>query len=78
MSKFQDTHPGWMPSQLDVLKADQLAWEQWHKQNTQVRLTGRLPASWRRRERAENWMLLVTHLLAACVGALTVLWSRGP
>lgn len=74
MRGFQDTHPGWLPSQLDILKADQLAWEQWHQQNAHVRLTSRLP----RRERTENWLLLVTHLLAACVGALIVLWSRGP
>lgn len=35
------TIPGWLPSQIDLLRADARAWHHWRDQNRHVRLTRR-------------------------------------
>lgn len=41
---MNDTRPGgWAPSQLDMMRAEAKAWEQWHQQNRHVRLTRPIP-----------------------------------
>ena len=55
------TQPAWLPSQIDLLRADAIAWHHWRQQNRHVRLTRRVPP------RPINRGDL---LLAATIGAL--------
>lgn len=59
---MNDTRPGgWAPSQLDMMRAEARAWEQWRQQNRHVRLTRPIPP--------QN-IARIDLLLSAAIGAV--------
>lgn len=65
-STFPPTTPQWLPSQLDMVKAETLARRQWVQQNRHVRLTQRLRPVLPRRD----WLLTCSLVAVAfAVGA---------